>query len=118
VDKNQQAYSNYKTLAINFFQRWREWNKDRALHLCIKSFTEGDVMRKASKAEILSAILFQRCDPNRLEDRSRIDAILAVLVGSPYEYILRNYLKIYLFQGMTEEGKRFAELLREHGFAV
>lgn len=118
VDKNQQAYSNYKTLALNFFQRWREWNKDRALHLCINSFNEGDAMRKACKAEILSAILFQRCDPNRLEDKSRIDAILAVLVGSPYEYILRNYLKIYLYQGMTEEGKRFAELLREHGFAV
>ncbi len=118
LNQNDQAIGHYKTLAVNFFQRWREWNKDRALHNCISSFKEGDALRKASKAEILAAILFQRCDINRMEDKARIDAILGVLMGSPYEYILRNYLKIYLFQGMTEEGKRFAELLKEYGFKI
>tara|TARA_R110000868_G_scaffold397233_3_gene669790 strand:+ start:2925 stop:4313 length:1389 start_codon:yes stop_codon:yes gene_type:complete len=116
LNKNDKALGHYKSLSLNFFHRWREWNKDRALHNCIKSFNEGDVIRKASKAEILVAILFQRCDPNRLEDKSRIDTILSVLIGSPYEYVLRNYLKIYLYQGMTDEGKRFNELLQEYGF--
>jgi hypothetical protein len=118
LNKNDQAHSHYKALALNFFQRWREWNKDRALHACINSYNEGDKIRKACKAEILTAILFQRCDPNRLEDKSRIDEILSVLMGSPYEYMLRNYLKIYYYEGMTEEGKRFSELLKEYGFKV
>jgi hypothetical protein len=118
MNKNEQAYSNYKSIALSFFQRWREWNKDRALHNCIQSFNESDAIRKASKAEILTAILFQRCDPNRLEDKSRIDAILTVLIGTPYEYILRNYLKVYLYKGMTDEGRQFGELLREYGFTV
>lgn len=118
VDHNTKAYSQYKTLALNFFQRWREWNKDRALHLCIQSFNDGNVLQKASKAEVLAAILFQRCDPNRLEDKSRMEAILSALIGSPYEYVLRNYIKVYFYQGMSEEGKRFSEILKGYGLAV
>lgn len=118
LNKNRMAHAQYKSLALNLFQRWREWNKDRALHTCIKSLQESDPVRKACKAEILSAILFQRCDPSRLEDKSRIDAILSVLVGSKYEYVLRNYLQVYLYKGMTEEGKQFSELLKHYGFEV
>lgn len=118
LNKNQQAHAHYKTLALNFFQRWREWNKDRALNACIQSFNEGDAIRKACKAEILAAILFQRCDASRLEDKMRIEAILSVLIGSKYEYILRNYLQVYLYDGMTEEGKRFSELLKQYEFKV
>lgn len=118
LNQDERSFGHYKTLAINFFQRWREWNKDRALHNCIKSFEEGDALRKASKAEILAGILFQRCNSNRLEDKSRIDAIMSVLMGSKYEYLLRNYLEIYLYKGMTEEGKRFSELLQEYDFKI
>lgn len=114
LNKNEKANAHYKTLALNFFHRWREWNKDRALHACIKSFQESDPIRKACKAEILTAILFQRCDPNKLEDRSRIDEILSVLKGSDYEYLLRNYLQVYFYEGMTEEGQQFSELLKEY----
>lgn len=114
-NKQEQAYQHYKSLAINFFERWREWNKDRALHQCIESFKEGDILRQASKAEILAAILFQRCDLSRLQDRSRIDLIMSVLVGSRYEYILKNYLNVYLYKGMTEEGKHFQNLLKDYG---
>lgn len=118
LNQNKVAHAHYKSLALNFFQRWREWNKDRALHACIQSFHEGDAIRKACKAEILAAILFQRCDSTRLDDKSRIDAILSVLIGSKYEYILRNYLQVYLYKGMTEEGKRFAELLKSYDFKI
>lgn len=116
MNKNEKSQPYYKTLSLNFFNRWREWNKDRALHTCIKRFKESDSIRKSCKAEILAAILFQRCNPSRLEDKSRIDAILSVLIGSPYEYVLKNYLQIYYYEGMTEEGKRFNELLKEYGF--
>lgn len=115
MSKDMQAIAYYKTLALNYFQRWREWNKDRALQLCIQSFHNGDAVRKAGKAEILAAILFQRCDMNNPADKSRIDSILAVLVKSPYEYILHNYLRVYYYESYTEEGKRFAALLKEHG---
>lgn len=116
INPNQQAYGHYKSLALNFFERWREWNKDRALHQCITSFKQGDLLRQASKAEILAAILFQRCDANKTQDRSRIEAILNVLVGSKFEYILKNYLNVYLYKGMTDEGKQFAAILKEYGF--
>lgn len=116
MDPHSQAHAYYKTLALNFYHRWREWNKDRALHFCIQSFQEGDAIRKACKAEILAAILFQRCDVQHSQDRDRIEMILSVLLNSPYEYLLRNYLQVYYQQGMTEEGKRFLTLLKDHGF--
>lgn len=118
LNKSEKSHPYYKTLAINYFHRWREWNKDRALHTCIKSFRDSDPIRKACKAEILTAILFQCCDPNKLEDRSRIEEILSVLRGSPYEYLLKNYLQVYYYEGMTEEGKRFNDLLKENGVEI
>lgn len=113
-EKEEKAMAYNKTLALNFFHRWREWNKDRALDLCIQAYKEGDVLRKACKAEILTAILFQRCDPRNAADRNRIESILKVLLGSPYEYLIKNYLRVYYYEGNTEEGKLFAELIKEY----
>ena len=110
--KDDQAMAYYKTLSLNFFHRWREWNKDRTLNFCIQSYREGDSIRKACKAEILAAILFQRCDMQNTADRNRIETILSVLIHSPYEYLLKNYLRVYYYENRTEEGKRFAEMLR------
>lgn len=114
LNKNEQAIAYFKTLALNFFHRWREWNKDRALDFCIQSYKAGDSIRKASKAEILAAILFQRCDSRYPPDRERIEKILAVLLKSPYEYILENYKRIYYYESNTEEGRRFAEMLKNY----
>ncbi len=108
------AYS--KTLALNFFHRWREWNKERALHLCLKRFKEDNLLRKAAQAEILSAILFQRCDIHRSEDQKRIQLIAEALIGSPYEYVLRDYLNVYYYRGLTDEGKQFLATLQAQGY--
>lgn len=116
MNKNEQAMAYYKTLALNFFRRWREWNKDRTLNFCIQSYKEGDTIRKACKAEILAAILFQRCDFRNLSDRNRIETILSVLIKSPYEYLLKNYLRVYFYENRTEDGKRFADMLREYEY--
>lgn len=116
INKDMQGQAYYKTLALNFFHRWREWNKDRALSYCIQSYREGDPLRKATKAEILAAILFQRCDPGNPNDQVRIENILSILIKSPYEYILKNYLRVYYYESHTAEGKRFAELLRQNGY--
>jgi hypothetical protein len=118
MSNDAQANAYYKTLALNYFQRWREWNKDRALHYCIQSYHEGDVIRKACKAEILAAILYQRCQMSNATDRERIELILSVLLNSPYEYILQNYLRVYYFESYTEEGKRFAALLKDYGYKL
>ena len=115
MNKDTQAIAYYKTLALNFFHRWREWNKDRALHYCIQSYEQGDALRKACKAEILAAILFQRCISDDLTDRERMETILKLLINSPYEYILKNYLRVYYFENRTEEGKHFFELLKAYG---
>lgn len=115
MNPNAESHAYYKTLALNYFHRWREWNKDRALRFCIQSYEKGDAIRKASKAEILAAILFQACDPHNPSHREHIEMILGVLLKSPYEYILKNYLRVYYYEGHTEEGKRFAELLKEYG---
>lgn len=112
---DSQAIAYYKTLALHYFHRWREWNKDRSLQLCIQSFQESNSIRKACKAEILATILFQRCKGNHLEDKNRIEQILSLLVNSPYEYLLKNYLKTYYYESNTDEGKHFSELLKEYG---
>ena len=62
-------------MALNFFQQWREWNKTRALNFCIQSFNHSDPIRKACKAEILAAILFQCCKEQNPLDKERIESI-------------------------------------------
>lgn len=105
----------YKSLALNFFSRWREWNKERVLQFCIQNFKTSDAIRKACKAEILAAILFQRCGTEQLIDKARIETILSLFVESPYQYILQNYVQTYYYRYPTEKGARFAQLLRDHG---
>lgn len=107
-----------KSQAMQFFHSWREWNRKRALDFCIQRFHEGDPIRKACNAEILAAILFQRCDINDTTDVPRIEKILSVLMNSRYDYLLRNYLHTYYFQRPTEEGRRFYELLKHYGFST
>lgn len=117
-DQTTSTHAYFKTLALNYFHRWREWNKDRALQACIQSYKDGDAIRKACKAEILAAILFQRCNMQNTGDHERIERILNILIKSPYEYILKNYLRVYFYESSSQEGKYFAELLRQHDFKV
>ncbi len=107
-----------KSQALQFFHSWREWNRKRALDFCIQRFHEGDAIRKACNAEILAAILFQRCNINDTADTQRIESILGVLLNSRYDYLLRNYLHTYYFQRPTEDGRHFYELLKHYGFSV
>lgn len=88
----------YKSLALNYFHQWREWNKNRALHFCLQSFTEADSIRNACKAEILAAILYQRLrEPRSEADRERIEYILEILKQKRYAHVLENYIRTYCF---------------------
>ncbi len=105
----------HKTLALNFYHRFREWNKDRALQFCLQSFKEADAIRKACKAEILAAILFQRCGTGQYSDKARTEAIVNVFQNSRYHYILQNYLQTYYYRSPTPEGEQFSKLLKDYG---
>jgi hypothetical protein len=107
---------NYKNQALHYFQQWREWNRERALRFCIQSMKEVDSIRRACKAEILAAILFQCCNNLDMANRERIEMILEVLTQPEFEYILQNYIRIYCYEDQGEEGKNFLRLLREHGY--
>jgi len=106
----------YKNLALDFFKQWREWNKDRSLQFCLQSFRDGDSIRKACKAEILAAILYQSCNSGSMLDRDRAESIISVIGTQKYEYILQNYIKTYCYEDSSEEGKNFLQLLKSLGY--
>lgn len=116
MNEDNQDLSYYKSLALKFFHQWREWNKKRTLDFCIYSYEQGDAIRRACKTETLAAVLFQRAQFHGAADREFIEKILSVLIGSPYEYLLKNYLRVYYYEGLTEEGKKFAKLLRDYDY--
>lgn len=113
-----QNIDRYKSQSLNFFHQWREWNKDRALQFCIKSFKQVDTIRKACKAEILCAILFQSCGGVSPVDSERAEMILNVIGSSEYEPILRNYVQTYCYEDYSAEGQQFLRLLRNHGYKL
>jgi len=112
----QKNIANYKSLAMNFFNQWREWNQDRALYFCIDSFKKAGPLRKACKAEILATILFQTCQNKEKNTLVRAEKILNVLIGSEYEYILQSYVSSYYYESNNPEGKNFLQLLTAHGY--
>lgn len=106
----------YKTLALNYFTQWREWNRNRSLHFCIQSFNHIDTIRKVCKAEILAAILFQCCNNPDLVNKERVTLILDMLTKPEFEYLLKNYIQIYCYGDPGEEGRNFLRLLRDNGY--
>jgi len=114
----QNNISKYKNMSLNYFNQWRDWNKSRALDFCITSYKDSDTIRKACKAEILVAILFQSLSEQNPKDRPLIDKILKLLLNSEYEYVIKNYVKSYGYEDQSEEGKAFLELLRRYGLSV
>jgi hypothetical protein len=98
----------YQQAALAIYKQWIEWDKDWALHQCVESFYEANAARKASKAALLAAVLFQTCKYTVAQDIHRANKILAVLATPNYEYILKNYLKVY--KG-TPAGHNLRELI-------
>ncbi len=99
------------TIAVNFYESWRTWDRDIALNETIQSFWLANPARKATKAALLAAVLFQACTkPNAIQE-SRAKRILQILSQPEYRYILRNYLKIYHNKYQTQAGKRLLNWL-------
>lgn len=104
--------------ALDFYQRWLRWDQDRALHDCVQSFEESTPARKASKAAVLGAVLFQHCQYYREEDGARVEKILNILTLREYRYVLESYLTIYWRRQKTIAGKNLVNLLDLHGIRV
>lgn len=92
--------------AMQFYKHWQEWDKDIALHECIQSFYYSTPVRKASKAALLGAILFQA-----ERDLERAKKIASILTLPEYDYVLKTYFNIYQTEDRTPEGWRLKQLL-------
>jgi hypothetical protein len=101
------------TAAMDFFWRWREWDKNIALNECIASigYADSNAARNASKAAILGAILVQRCRYNSKSDLGRAEKILKILNQPQYHYVLQSYLKVYSKEQKTPVGYNLQRLL-------
>lgn len=101
--------------ALLFYQQWQAWDEDRALYECLKSFEEASLARKASKASVLGAVLFQCCHHYKQKDIERAEKILPVLLQPEYRYILESYLEIYWRRTKTLPGQNLVHLLDNCG---
>lgn len=101
--------------AMTFVMAWKEWDKDRALSMVIENFRRANKRRRASKASILGAILFQRLDPGNRRDIERAKKIVAILRRPDYRFIISSYANIHCKKNATNEGKRFIKLLKACG---
>ncbi len=101
--------------ALLFYQQWQAWDEDRALYDCLKSFEASSFARKASKASVLGAVLFQCCHHYKQKDIERAEKILPVLIQQEYRYILESYLEIYWRRTKTLPGQNLVHLLDNCG---
>lgn len=102
-----------KNSIMAFYDTWVEWDKDRVIEECIQEFNEiENQARRAAKAAILAAILFQRCRPSVPREVVRAKKILPILTIPTYSYILQNYIRIYSTKAAGKIGEDFTQLLK------
>ncbi len=106
----------YKTQALNFFISGVIGIRSEHYNFVLKVLKQSDSLRKACKAEILAAILFQCCVQGSEKDKARVEFILPLLMQPDYETILQNYVKSYCYRDYSEEGKNFLRLLKSYGY--
>lgn len=103
---------NHNANALALYHEWRRWDQDRALSWCVDSFYAADKKRRASKAAVLGAILFQRCHAENPNDLARARKILPCLRTPGYEYIIQSYTELYCNHRQTQIGENFKRLLQ------
>ncbi len=101
--------------ALDLYDQWLEWDKDRALDECIQRFYLADDKRQASITAILAGILFQACDHSKAKDIERAEKILKIVASSKFPCILKSYLQIYCIKRLTAKGNNLLKLLDDCG---
>jgi len=106
----------YKDLALSVYQQWMEWDQNWALNQCLETFAGASNARKASKAALLAAILFQMCQDHIPEDLAKANRILSILTLPDYKYVLDSYVRVYDKKNRTQAGKNLVDLLDVLGY--
>jgi hypothetical protein len=116
----QRDLQGYKAAALSFYHDWLIWDKEIALNECIKSFMHVSTSkaRKASKAAILGAVLFQKCNYHSPRDLEKAEKILKILAIPEYQYILQSYVKVYWKDRQTRAGRNLAQLMDDCGIKL
>jgi hypothetical protein len=107
-----------KKSIMQYYDTWVEWDKDRILNECIESFYDANKEKKAAKASILAAILFQRCRVSHKSEIERAKKILSILTLPEYNYILKTYIKVYYTRMAGKLGEDFLEMLSACGLDI
>lgn len=109
----------YKDAAMYFHKRWLEWDQNRAIKKCIDEFYSTDNRaRKASKASLLGAVLFQHCDYHNQKDVRRAEKMLPILLDPEYDFVLRSYLEFFYKRYHKAEGKNLMNLIDICGYHI
>lgn len=95
--------------AMYFYDEWVKWDKNRAMTFCMQTFYRVNKARKATKAAILAAILFQEFDFDNLEHRDLADKFEPILNHPDYRYIVKAYVEVFQ---RDRDNPRFQSLLK------
>ncbi|MFY7697355.1 MAG: Dot/Icm T4SS effector AnkH/LegA3 [Legionella sp.] len=116
VQQLQRDHSFNPKEAVHLYDKWVEWDKDRALDECMQRFYLANPIRKASYAAMLGAVLFQSCDHSNSDHLRRAEKILTILVQPDYRYVLETYLQTYCIKRLTRRGNNLLKILDDCGF--
>lgn len=115
---NNASKSDITKDSLELFQRWKDWDKERALQFMIRAFDEATPMRKASIAALLAGVLFQRFSADNLHQMQQAEKIMTILKTEKYRYILKSYVKYYVHDKPTKAGKNLMRLLTLFGVEI
>ena len=106
----KETIADAQTKSINFYEEWLDWDKKRALSFCIQSFKRSGSARKASKAALLAAILFQKYNFDIKEERLHAETIIDIFRDNPeYMPILKAYAEVFQYD---KESDLFSNLMK------
>ena len=113
-EKGLEKFSLCEKEALEFYNEWKEWDKERSLFFCIDSFHEANPARKASKAALLATILFQACSYENNRDPHKAYRIISILTIKEYDYILKSYFKVFQKDKDNANLKSLSEFLDDY----
>jgi len=113
-----QSFKEMVAAGMKLYSHWLEWDKDRALEEFIQGFYEASDARKASRAAVLGAVLFQGCVYPKPVDIQRAEKIIRILMLPQCRYILESYIEIYCEKQLTVKGNNLLQMLDDLGVEV
>lgn len=107
-----------KKEAQTVFLAWRYFDKQSALQDFVQQTEQASMPRKASKAMLLMALMFQKLSPTRFGDIQIADQLIPILMQPELRYILESYIDIYYRRKVTRHGQRLLALIEAAGYSL